>query len=80
MVRSTMWGCAEVFYMDKISLIKKVLVSFEQSSTSIKYDKLYFWNDGPNKIKQITVSFGITEWGNLKKTSKRIGILSSKDR
>lgn len=53
--------------MDKISLIKKILISFEQSSTSIKYDKLYFWNDGPNKIKQITVSFGITEWGNLNK-------------
>lgn len=61
-----MRGCAKLF-MDKISLIKKVLVSFEQSSTSIKYDKLYFWNDGPNRIKQITVSFGITEWGNLKK-------------
>jgi chitosanase len=53
--------------MDKISLIKKILLCFEQSSTSIKYDKLYFYNDGPNNIKQITVSFGVTEWGNLKK-------------
>jgi chitosanase len=53
--------------MDKRSIIKKVLLAFEQSSTSIKYDAIYKYNDGPNKIKQITVSFGITEYGNLKK-------------
>jgi len=52
--------------MDKRGLIKKVLLAFEQSSTSIKYDKIYLYDDGPNDIKQITVSFGITEWGNLK--------------
>lgn len=49
-----------------ISLIKKVLLVFEQSSTTIKYDKVYLWNDGPNKCKQITLSFGTTEYGNLK--------------
>jgi chitosanase len=53
--------------MDKKSLIKKILLAFEQSSTSIKYDKIYLFEDGPNKVKQITVSFGITEYGNLKK-------------
>jgi chitosanase len=53
--------------MDLIDFIKKVLLCFEQSSTQIKYDKIYTWNDGPNKIKQITLSFGITEYGNLKK-------------
>jgi chitosanase len=53
--------------MDKKGLIKKILLSFEQSSNTIKYDKIYLWNDGPKNIKQITVSFGITEWGNLKK-------------
>lgn len=53
--------------MDKRSVIKKVLLAFEQSSTSIKYDAIYKYNDGPNQIKQITVSFGITEYGNLKK-------------
>lgn len=52
--------------MNTKSLIKKILLAFEQSSTSIKYDKIYLWNDGPSKIKQITVSFGITEYGNLK--------------
>jgi chitosanase len=52
--------------MNTKSLIKKILLAFEQSSTSIKYDKIYLWNDGPDKIKQITVSFGVTEYGNLK--------------
>ena len=53
--------------MDKKSLIKKILLAFEQSSTSIKYDKIYLFEDGPNNVKQITVSFGVTEYGNLKK-------------
>lgn len=52
--------------MDKKSLIKKILLAFEQSSTTIKYDAIYKYDDGPNEKKQITVSFGITEYGNLK--------------
>lgn len=48
------------------SLIKKVLLAFEQSSTTIQYDKIYIWNDGPDSRKQITLSFGVTEYGNLK--------------
>jgi chitosanase len=53
--------------MEKVSLIKKFLLAMEQSATRIKYDSFYYFNDGPNDIKQITVSFGITEFGNLKK-------------
>ena len=56
--------------MDKKSLIKKILLAFEQSSSTIKYDKVYVFEDGPNNIKQITVSFGVTEYGNLKKLIK----------
>jgi chitosanase len=56
--------------VDKKSLIKKILLAFEQSSTSIKYDKIYLWEDGPNNKKQITLSFGVTEYGNLKKLIK----------
>jgi chitosanase len=51
--------------MDAKSTIKKILLAFEQSSTSIKYDKVYKYDDGPKNIKQITLSFGITEFGNL---------------
>jgi chitosanase len=56
--------------MDARPLIKKILLAFEQSSTSIKYDKVYVFEDGPNNKKQITVSFGVTEYGNLKKMIK----------
>ena len=52
--------------MDKKALIKKILLAFEQSSTTIKYDAIYKYNDGPDDKKQITLSFGITEYGNLK--------------
>lgn len=53
--------------MDAKPLIKQILLCFEQSSPNIKYSQVYKWDDGPNDIKQITLSFGITEWGNLKK-------------
>lgn len=53
--------------METVTLIKKILLAFEQSSTTIKYGDVYKYEDGPNDIKQITVSFGITEYGNLKK-------------
>jgi len=52
--------------MDARPLIKKILLAFEQSSTTIKYNQIYKYDDGPNDIKQITVSFGITEYGNLR--------------
>lgn len=55
---------------DARPLIKKILLAFEQSTTTIKYDSIYTYNDGPNDIKQITVSFGVTEYGNLKNLIK----------
>ena len=56
--------------MDTNSLIKKVLLAFEQSSTTIKYKEVYCYDDGPNDTKQVTLSFGVTEYGNLKKLLK----------
>ena len=56
--------------MDARPLIKKILLAFEQSSTKIKYDQIYKYDDGPNDIKQITLSFGITEYGNLRNFMK----------
>ena len=52
--------------MNYVNLIKKVLLAFEQSSTTIQYDKIYIYKDGPDNCRQITVSFGATEYGNLK--------------
>jgi len=51
--------------MDAKPTIKKILLAFEQDSTTIKYNKVYTYEDGPNDIKQITLSFGVTEFGNL---------------
>lgn len=53
--------------MDTKSLIKKILLAFEQSSTTIKYKEVYCYDDGPDDRKQVTLSFGVTEYGNLKK-------------
>lgn len=49
------------------TLIKKILLAFEQSSTTIRYGDVYVYRDGPGDKKQVTLSFGITEYGNLKK-------------
>lgn len=57
--------------MNDTLLIKKVLLAFEQSATSIQYAKVYRFNDGPGNIKQITLSFGATEYGNLKTIVQR---------
>lgn len=55
---------------DVKQFIKKVLLAFEQSRTTIKYNEVYCYDDGPQDIKQVTLSFGITEFGNLKKFLK----------
>lgn len=53
--------------MTTIDFIKQVLLAFEQSRTFIKYDAVYLLKDGPDDIEQVTLSFGLTEFGNLKK-------------
>lgn len=60
------WRCFCLPDMNTTTLIKKVLLAFEQSTTTIAYDKVYVMEDGPNNCKQITLSFGVTEYGNLK--------------
>lgn len=52
---------------DKELLMHQVINAFEQGEKDTKYDVIYIYHDGPGKIRQITVSFGITEYGNLKK-------------
>ncbi len=52
--------------MKENETIKKILLIFEQGKPNIVYDKIYTFDDGPNDIKQITLSFGITEYGNLR--------------
>jgi len=49
-------------------LIRKIINVFENDSGSplTDYSSLYIYNDGPNDVKQITISFGITEFGEMK--------------
>lgn len=45
----------------------KVINAFETGGTSVDYSSLYFFYDGPNQIKQITLGRGFTEFGSLVK-------------
>lgn len=49
---------------------KKKIISivncFEMGTPHIQYDQITILNDGPNKVKQFTGSFGVTEAYNLK--------------
>jgi len=47
--------------------ILKVINIFETGSIVTNYDSLFFYYDGPNGIKQITLGRGFTEFGNLVK-------------
>lgn len=54
----------------KINKIKKILTVWEQGSIKPDYSAIYVYNDGPNDIKQLTLSYGFTEFGTLKKLVK----------
>jgi hypothetical protein len=47
--------------------ILKVINAFETGSLETDYSSLFFYNDGPNQMKQITLGRGFTEFGNLGK-------------
>jgi len=51
---------------EKINLIKKIINIFEMGTENIIYDSIYIYSDGPGNKRQLTISFGITEYGNLK--------------
>jgi len=50
---------------DPKSTIKEILFCFEQGKPTPNYQSVYIYNDGPSDCKQVTYSFGITEYGNL---------------
>lgn len=52
---------------DKKNLMRKVINCFEMGRTVAKNDVIYIYRDGPNSVRQITLSWGITEYGNLRK-------------
>lgn len=47
--------------------IREVVNAFEVGSKDTTVGKIYIYKDGPNNIRQITLDWGITEYGNLRK-------------
>lgn len=50
----------------KKDLIRKIINAFENGVAESDYSTIYIYRDGPNQVRQITLGFGITEYGNLK--------------
>lgn len=53
------------------TLTRKIINAFEMGRTTVDYAAIYIMNDGPGGIKMLTVSWGLTEFGNLKQFINR---------
>lgn len=45
--------------------IRQIINVFENGRITPDYSTIYIYRDGPNGVRQITLGFGITEYGNL---------------
>lgn len=62
----------------KKTSMRQVINAFEQGRVSTKYDVIYIYNDGPGQKRQLTLSFGITEYGNMKKLIQKYILANGK--
>lgn len=46
--------------------IRRVINAFEMGKTTVDYDAIYVYRDGPGSRRQITLSWGITEYSTMK--------------
>lgn len=49
----------------KKELIRRIINAYEMGKTTVDYDGIYIYNDGPGNTKQVTVSYGLTSSGSL---------------
>jgi chitosanase len=49
----------------ELTKIRNVLIVAEQGRQTMAYGEVYRYNDGPKQCKQITLSIGFTQYGNL---------------
>ena len=49
----------------EIQKIRNVLIVAEQGTTKMRYKDVYIYRDGPGQVRQITLSIGFTQYGNL---------------
>ena len=50
---------------DRKFKIRQIINVFENGRITPDYSTIYIYRDGPNNVRQITLGFGITEYGNL---------------
>jgi chitosanase len=50
---------------DQLVKIRNVLIVAEQGRQKMAYGAVYIYADGPNNVRQITLSIGFTQYGNL---------------
>ncbi len=46
--------------------MRRVINAFEMGQTSVDYDDIYIYRDGPGGRRQLTLSWGITEYSKMK--------------
>lgn len=67
--------------LQKKDLMRRIINAFETGTAKTDYSTIYIYPDGPQRQRQITLGFGITEYGNLKALIqsyiKKNGIFSS---
>lgn len=52
---------------DKKALMRRIINAFEMGRTTVIYDAVYIFADGPGNRRQLTLSWGLTEWANMRK-------------
>lgn len=48
-------------------VIRKIINCFENGRADSDYTSIYIYKDGPGEVRQITLGFGITQYGNMRR-------------
>jgi chitosanase len=48
-------------------VVRKIINCFENGKAESDYSSVYIYKDGPNQVRQITLGFGITQYGNMRR-------------
>jgi chitosanase len=48
-------------------VVRKIINCFENGKAESDYSSVYIYKDGPKQVRQITLGFGITQYGNMRR-------------
>ena len=48
-------------------VVRKIINCFENGKAESDYSSVYIYRDGPGQVRQITLGFGITQYGNMRR-------------